>query len=580
MKSKAMKKKLLIGLASLVVLGIIIGIIVLVTAPDPELTPTEFVVSNLDVSPEEVEPGETVTVTVEVRNVGGENGTHELELIIDGVGEQSESVTLDGGETTSISFFVEKDIEGSYSVELAGLTGVFAVFESEPTPEPGTLTVHFIDVGQGDSILLDFGDIEVLIDGGGKSPGVISYIDDYVDGPLEVMVATHPHADHIGGLIGVLDAFEVDEIWLNGDTSTSETYSQFMSAVNSEGAKVCVARKGDTVQVGNLIFDVLHPVNLSGTTNNNSIVLSLSYGQVDFLFTGDAELEAEARMLTEGIVPDVEVLKVGHHGSRTASSIQFLQVAKPECAIYMAGQGNSYGHPHQETIINLCEVGAEIYGTDIHGTITIMTNGVTYNLLPSNNVPPVICPSTTTHDLTISVDGQGTTNPALGTHKYDSGTQLTITASPASGWEFDHWSGDVSGTSPTIVIPMDSDKDITAYFEQETDVGSNIQIAYIFYDGVVYRTESDEYVEITNLGDTSQDLEGWVLMDISEGYPSFTFPSYVLASGARIRVYTNEIHSEWGGFSFGYGKAVWHNTDPDWAALYNAQGQEVSRKSY
>jgi len=565
-----MKKKLLIGLASLVGLFIIIF---LATAP-------EFEVSNLNISPEEVEPGDTVIVTAEVRNVGERRGTYELELKINGIVEQSESVTLDGGENTSISFSVEKDIEGSYSVELDESTRIFEVVEPEPPPELRTLTVHFIDVGQGDSILLDFGDIEVLIDGGEKSPGVVSYIDDYVDGPLEVMVATHPHADHIGGLIGVLNAFEVDEIWLNGDTSTSKTYSQFMSAVNSEGAKVYEARKGDTIQVGNLIFDVLHPVNLSGTTNNNSIILSLSYGQVDFLFTGDAEQEAEASMLTEGIVPDVEVLKVGHHGSRTASSMQFLQVAKPEYAIYMAGQGNSYGHPHQETLTNLCEIGAEIYGTDIHGTITITTDGETYNLLPSNNVPSVVCPSPTTHDLTISINGQGTTNPSLGTYKYDDGTQVTITASPASGWKFDHWSGDASGTSPTIIITMDSDKDVTAYFEKETCVGSSVQITYIFYDGVVYRTESDEYVEITNLGDASQDLKGWVLKDISEGYPSFTFPSYVLAPGAKIRVYTNEIHSEWGGFSFGYGKAIWNNADPDWAALYNAQGQEVSRKSY
>jgi beta-lactamase superfamily II metal-dependent hydrolase len=323
---------------------------------------------------------------VKVQNVGEEMGTHELELIIDEVVEQSESVTLDGGETTSISFSVEKDIEGYYSVELAGLTGIFQVVE------PGPLTVHFIDVGQGDAILLDLGDIEVLIDAGKKSPGVVSYIEDYVDGSLEVMVATHPDADHIGGLIAVLDVFEVDKIWLNGDTSNSETYSQFMSAINSEGAGVSVARRRDIIQAGNLTFNVLHPLNLSGKTNSNSIVLSFSYGQVDFLFTGDAGQEAEASMLAEGIVPDVEVLKVGHHGSRKSSSIQFLQVAKPECAIYMAGQGNSNGHPHQETIINLCEVGAEIYGTDFHGTITITTDGETYNLLSSSNVPQVVCP--------------------------------------------------------------------------------------------------------------------------------------------------------------------------------------------
>jgi beta-lactamase superfamily II metal-dependent hydrolase len=389
---------------------------------------------------------------------------------------------------------------------------ITAHFKVVDHAEQGTLTVHFIDVGQGDSILLDLGDTEVLIDGGERSPGVVSYIDDYVDGPLEVMVATHPHTDHIGGLIAVLNTFEVDEIWLNGDTTTSQTYSQFMSAVNSEGAEVFTARRGDTIQAGNLTFNVLNPANLNGTINDNSIVLSLSYGQVDFLFTGDAEQEAEASMLADAIVSDVEILKVGHHGSRTASSMQFLQAAQPECAIYMAGEGNSYGHPHQETITNLCEVGAEIYGTDIHGTITVTANGVTYDVLPANSVPPVNCPGTAT--------------------------------------------------------------------EEETSIGGNVQITYIFYDGIVPRTESDEYVEITNLGDTSQDLTGWVLKDISDGYPSFSFPSYLLAPGAKIRVYTNEIHSEWGGFSFEYNKAIWNNTDHDWAALYNAQGQEVSRKSY
>jgi len=376
---------------------------------------------------------------------------------------------------------------------------------------PGTLTVHFIDVDQGDSILLDLGDTEVLIDGGEKSPGVVSYIDNYVDEPLEVMVATHPHTDHIGGLIAVLDAFEVAEIWLNGDTRTSQTYSQFISAVNSEGANVHIARRGDIIQAGNLTFNVLNPVNLSGTTNDNSIVLSLSYGQVDFLFTGDAEQEAEASMLAAGIVPDVEILKVGHHGSRTSSSIQFLQAAKPECAIYMAGQDN-HGHPHQETVANLCEVGAEIYGTDIHGTIIIMTDRVTYNVLPATSVPPVVCPSATT--------------------------------------------------------------------EGEISIGSNVQITYVFYDGVVYQTESDEYVEITNLGYPSQDLKGWVLKDISEGCPSLTLSSYTLQPGKNIRVYTNEIHPECAGFSFGSGKAVWNNSSPDTTVLYNAQGQEVSRKSY
>jgi len=240
----------------------------------------------------------------------------------------------------------------------------------------GKLSVHFIDVGQGDAILIDLGETEILIDGGGKSPGVTAYLNDCVDDRvLEVMIATHPHADHIGGLIDVLAEFEVKEVWHNGDTRSTQTYSQFMSAVNSEGAQVYEARRGDTIESDELVFNVLHPVNLDDTVNNNSIVLSLSYGEVDFLFMGDAEKEAEANMLESGVVPNAEILKVGHHGSRTASSRQFLQVAKPEQAIYMAGEGNSYGHPHQETLIALNEVHTVIYGTDVNGTIVITTDG-------------------------------------------------------------------------------------------------------------------------------------------------------------------------------------------------------------
>jgi len=382
-----------------------------------------------------------------------------------------------------------------------------------PSPDTGELKVHFIDVGQGDAILIDFGETEILIDGGDKSPGVAAYLNNYVDGALEVMVATHPHADHIGGLIAVLDRFQVEEIWLNGDTSTSKTYNDFMSRVNAEGASIQEALRGQSIEAGVLSFLILHPVKpLVGDTNNNSVVLKLSYGNIDFLFTGDAEEEAEAGILQSGLTVQADILKVGHHGSRSSSSTQFLDAVEPELAIYMAGEGNRYGHPHEETIIALTEVGAEIYGTDIHGTIVLTTDGQTYTLQLEKQAPTC---------------------------------------------------------SPPVVSPA------------PTATGaSDVQITRIFYDGVVPRVESDEYVEITNLGTEPQDLAGWMLKDISEGYPSFTFPHYILKPGAAIRVYTNEIHPEWGGFSFGYGKAIWNNKEPDIAALYNAQGQEVFRKSY
>jgi len=250
---------------------------------------------------------------------------------------------------------------------------------SQPTAETGNLQVHFIDVGQGDAILIDLGATEVLIDAGQKSPGVTDYIDDYVDGHLEVVIATHPHADHIGGLIEVLDEFDVDNVWVNGDEAISKTYTDFMAEANDEGKQVHEARRGDTIVADTLTFDVLNPIDpLFDNTNDNSIVLSLSYGGIDFLFTGDAEVAAEAGMIAAGVLSDIDILKVGHHCSRTASSPAFLNVTKPEVAVYMAAVGNTYGHPHTESISALQSIGATIYGTDTLGTIVISTDGTSY----------------------------------------------------------------------------------------------------------------------------------------------------------------------------------------------------------
>ena len=259
----------------------------------------------------------------------------------------------------------------------------------EPTPIPTLpptteeLKVHFIDVGQGDSILIDLGQAEVLIDGGGRSPGVVAYLKNHIDGALEVMVATHPHADHIGGLIAVLGSFTVQEIWLNGDKSTTKTCQEFMSRVNTEGAEIHIARLHNTIEAGELKLFVHHPTNLEGSTNDNAIVLHLAYGDVDFLFTGDAEKKAEGQMMILSSIrlPEVEILKVGHHGSRTASSEDFLVITSPEVAIYMAGEGNRYGHPHQETIDALTNIGAKIVGTDTSGTIVITSDGKQYSVV-------------------------------------------------------------------------------------------------------------------------------------------------------------------------------------------------------
>ena len=243
------------------------------------------------------------------------------------------------------------------------------------------LQVHYIDVGQGDSILLDLGTTDVLIDGGDGHTDIVPYLQQYVHGDIEVMVATHSHSDHVGGLRAVLDAFKVDQVWTNGQGEDSLTYIDFAGKVNAENPDIEGARRGDTISAGSLTFKVLNPeASLPSDVNGNSIVLELDYGNVSFLFTGDAQKDSETSIIAAGEVHHVDILKVGHHGSRTSSSEEFLNVVKPEVAIYMAGLGNIYGHPHPETISALQSVGAQIYGTDTCGTITVTTDGSSYTV--------------------------------------------------------------------------------------------------------------------------------------------------------------------------------------------------------
>lgn len=256
----------------------------------------------------------------------------------------------------------------------------YAVNYAKEPPAAGEISVHFIDVGQGDAILIDAGTTEILIDGGDKSSGIADYLDSYVDGNLEIVIATHAHADHIGGLVSVLERFQVEQIWYDGYQHNSKTFIDFIAACEAEGAEIHIARRGDVISIAELSLLVLNPDSTSSDLNNNSVVLAFRYGTVDFMFTGDAEQKSEASMLSSFLVPDIEILKVGHHASRTASSAEFLSVLTPEVAIYMCETGNSYGYPHRETLDALAAIGAQVYGTDTCGTIVITTNGKTYQI--------------------------------------------------------------------------------------------------------------------------------------------------------------------------------------------------------
>ncbi|MBI4334385.1 MAG: MBL fold metallo-hydrolase [Chloroflexi bacterium] len=251
---------------------------------------------------------------------------------------------------------------------------------------PQGLQVHFIDVGQGDAILVRGPEGEtVLIDGGEAEPGVLSHLRREHVIKLDALVTTHPHSDHVGGLIAVLKEIPVKEVWVDGQVHTTRTYENLLDAIDRSGAVFKEARRGGEIKAGKLTFKILHPTTpfLEGpdALNNNSVVLHLTYGQISFLLTGDAETEAEKSILAYTGDLKATVLKLGHHGSRTSTSEAFLQAVRPELAVYMAGAGNPYGHPHRQTLTRLRRLNVKVYGTDNNGTVVISSaDGVNYSV--------------------------------------------------------------------------------------------------------------------------------------------------------------------------------------------------------
>ncbi len=385
-----MSKKRLTGIIVTLVVGAIVAVAMALPEPASQ-TPASFSVLNLDVSPEVVAPGATVTVTVEVLNVGEEEGTHVLELMIDGVVEQSQSVDLDGGESTSVSFFIQKEIEGSYSIELGGLTGAFQVVEPERPPDAlEEARVYFFDVGQADATLFLGPDFTVLIDAGDyRRNDVVPHLISVGVTEIDLLVGTHPHADHIGQFPQVLDSFTVGEVWMSGDLHTTRTFERAIDAILHSGAAYREPRAGEVFEFGTLFIEVLNPYQLTGDFHDGAISIRLTYGEMSFVFTGDAETHTEWAMIDRGYNLEAQVLQLGHHGSRTSSGSAFLDAVSPDIAIYSVGDGNQYGHPHDEVVERVAAMGIPLYGTDIHGTVVIFTDGVTYSVETEHAVPPL-----------------------------------------------------------------------------------------------------------------------------------------------------------------------------------------------
>ncbi|WP_102349048.1 MBL fold metallo-hydrolase [Bacillus sp. Marseille-P3661] len=242
------------------------------------------------------------------------------------------------------------------------------------------LKVHYINVGQADSTLLQYNDNEeqytILLDAGNwNSNSVVSYLNSQNISQIDIAIGTHPDADHIGQLDKILNNFEVGEVWMSGNTSTSQTFQRLLTAIDTNDVDYYEPRMGDEFEVGPLKIEVLYPRNISENDNDESISLKLTYGNVRFIFTGDASKDDELKILQSGIDVQADILQLGHHGSSTSTHPSFLNEVGPSVAIYSAGQDNTYGHPHKEVVELIQGAGIKLYGTDVHGTIIVSTNG-------------------------------------------------------------------------------------------------------------------------------------------------------------------------------------------------------------
>lgn len=262
---------------------------------------------------------------------------------------------------------------------------------STPLPENG-LQVHFIDVGQGDATLLLAGAVTILVDAGRHTAtDVVDYLDRQGVEAIDVVAITHPHADHIGQFDLVLQRFDVAEVWWSPTTHTTQTFDRALTALEHSGAAYEEPAVGDRTDVGPLRFTFVNPGpgGTEGDLHDNALAFRVTYGDVSVLFTGDAEAEAEQRMLADPGLLAAEVYQVGHHGSATSTSAAFLAAVAPRVAVYSAGAGNQHGHPHAEVVDRLAESDVTLYGTDVHGTVIVTTEGTDVQVGTATGAGPI-----------------------------------------------------------------------------------------------------------------------------------------------------------------------------------------------
>ncbi len=262
--------------------------------------------------------------------------------------------------------------------DLGLLTALFTEEYRQITYD-GNLHIYYLDVGQADStfILLPNGE-NMLIDAGTKDNGkdIVNVLDSLGVDNIDYLVGTHPHTDHIGGMQQVIENFDIGKIYMPKASSNTATYKNLLNAIKKNGYTITTAKAGVNILSEDSLSATIVAPNSSAydDLNNYSAVIKLTYGLTSFLFAGDAEKLSEDEIRTN---IKCDVLKVGHHGSSTSTSKNFLKKTEPEYAIISCGADNDYGHPHKEVIQRLYNAGISTYRTDLNGTIEAISDGYT-----------------------------------------------------------------------------------------------------------------------------------------------------------------------------------------------------------
>ncbi|MFC7326087.1 lamin tail domain-containing protein [Halorubrum rutilum] len=459
-------------------------------------------------------------------------------------------------------------------VLLAGCAGGISGDPAPVDPEPangaspvttnGSVEVHYINVGQSVSTLITSPNGEtMLVDTGHYNDDgeyVLAYLQRHDISRIDHLVTSHSDADHIGGNAAIIEYYETEAdgigaVYDPGIASSTQTYAEYLDAIEAHDVTLYETREGDTIDFGDVDVNVLGPPDPyleNEDRNENSIVLKLTYGETSFLFSGDAEDDQEAYLVDEyGPELDSTILKAGHHGSASSSSGAFLDAVDPQAVVISSAYDSQYGHPHEEVLQRLAERSLPAYWTATHGNIILTSNG---------------------QNVTVQTQRDAPTDPST----IREGDPIDVGAPDAvsdrARIESDGTTSIYTGSNDT---PDDTDSET-----DETTAEAALTVAEIHADAAGDDRDNlnDEYVVFENTGNETLDLSGWTIED--EAGQRYTIPEgFELAAGESVTLHTGSGTSTTTELYWGSGSPIWNN-DGDTVIVSTPNGERVLEETY